>query len=58
MKKWMKKAIALTEDVGRKDGLRAGFKKWGEIKKDNWVLEEDLESDNLVDHQSPIISIM
>ena len=58
MKKWMKKAIDLTDDVGRKDGLRAGFKKWGEIKKDNWVLEEDLESDNLVDQQSPIISVM
>ena len=27
MKKWMKKAIDLTDDVGRKDGLRAGFKK-------------------------------
>ena len=27
MKKWMKKAIDQTEDVGRNDGLRAGFKK-------------------------------
>ena len=53
MKKWMKKEIDWTEDVGRNDGLRAGFKKWGEIKKDNWVLKEDLESDNLVDQQSP-----
>ena len=53
MKNLRKKAIYWTEDVGRKDGLRAGFKKWEEIKKDNWVLEEDLESDNLVDQQSP-----
>ena len=53
MKKWMKKEIDWTEDVGRNDGLRAGFKKWGEIKKYNWVLKEDLESDNLVDQQSP-----
>ena len=58
MKNLRKKAIYWTEDVGRKDGLRAGFKKWGEIKKDNWVLEEDLESDNLVDQQRPIISVM
>ena len=43
------------EDVRRKGGLRAGIKKWGEIKKDNWVLEDDLESDNLVDQQSPHI---
>ena len=27
MKKWMKKEIDWTEDVGRNDGLRAGFKK-------------------------------
>ena len=41
------------EDVRRKDGLREEIKKWGEIKNDNWVMEEDLESDNLVDQQSP-----
>ena len=27
MKKWMKKEIDWTEDVGRNDGLRAGIKK-------------------------------
>ena len=37
------------------DGLRLGLKKWEEIKKNNWVLEENLESDNLVDQQSPHI---
>ena len=41
------------EDVRSKDGMMEEIKKWGEIKNDNWVIEEDLESDNLVDHQSP-----
>ena len=47
MKNWREKAIYWMEDVGRK------IQKWEKIKKDNWVLEEDLESDNLVDQQSP-----
>ena len=41
------------EDVRRKDGLMEEIKRWEEIKYDNWVIEEHLESDNLVDHQSP-----
>ena len=46
------------EDVIRKDGQRKEIKKWGKIKTDNWVIEEDLENDNLVDQQSPINLVM
>ena len=58
MKKMDERSDWLDGGCWKKRWSKGSIQKWEKIKKNNWVLKEDLESDNLVDQQSSIISVM